>query len=376
MAGYLDTLRKDIARWHAEGLIDERTAAALVSDVEKRPGRISFGSILAMLAAVLLGAALLLLIAANWDALPRLSRVFLIFSGMAAGYVGGAWLKLRRHEAFGEALWVLAATAFGAGIALIAQMYHLSGDEAQAVLVWCVGTAFAAAALRSHPLTVGAVLLAVAWLLMLSVESETGVPLSYLLVAAGLWAVSLWTRSMPARHLVLLSLMLLAILFYMEGIGLFMPASHDARLAAPLALAVVSVTAFGLAVTLPDRAESVLRLGGGLSVQGLIGFVAGMSVVQFEVYGEWTFTLAAVLVLAGVVGALILAGRESRMLRWLAYAGFIWELGLIYLVLLGSMLGTAGFFFVAGVVLAAVAWAISRIERRIAFGRPGGARAA
>jgi uncharacterized membrane protein len=45
-------------------------------------------------------------------------------------------------------------------------------------------------------------------------------------------------------------------------------------------------------------------------------------------------------------------------------------------VLLGSMLGTAGFFFAAGTVLAGIAWAITRIERRIAAARMGGEGAA
>jgi len=365
MAGYLTTLRKDIARWQAEGLLDERTAAALLRDAENRPGGISFGSILAILAAVLLSAALLLLIAANWEAFPRLFRVGLIFAGIAVGYVGGAWLKLRDHAAFGEALWLIAAAAFGAGIALIAQMYHLSGDEMQALLIWCGGTTLAAVALRSHPLTVGAVLLAGAWLVM-TLDGGAGVPLTYLLIAAGLWAVSLWTGSVAARHLILLSLMLYAILFYLDG----------ETLVAPVALVLASAVAFAFAVQFPDRSEEIFKLGGGLPVQGLLGFIAGMSVIQFELYEESEFTLVAVIVFVGVVGALVLAGRESRMLRWLAYAGFIWELGFVYLVLLGSMLGTAGFFFAAGIVLAAVAWAISRIEKRMLGGRPAGEGAA
>lgn len=363
MAGYLKTLRKDIARWQAAGLLDERTASALLRDAENRPGGISFGSILAILAAVLLGAALLLLIAANWEAFPRLLRVGLIFAGIAAGYVGGAWLKLRGHAAFGEALWLLAATAFGAGIALIAQMYHLSGEEAQAVLLWCGGTAFAALALRSHPLTVGAVLLAATWLLMvMDARGQAPVPLGYLLLAAGLWAVSLWTRSVAARHLILLSLMLYAVLFYLDS----------DRLVAPIALVLISIAAFAFATQLPDLSESIFKLDGGLPVQGLLGFIAGMSVVQFELYEQPGFVYVAIVVFAGVIGALVLAGRESRMLRWLAYAGFIWELGFVYLVLLGSMLGTAGFFFVAGIVLAAIAWTISRIERRMAVTQPAG----
>jgi len=366
MAGYLSNLRKDIARWQAAGLIDADTAAALLRDAENRPGGISFGSILAMLAAALLGAALLLLVAANWEALPRLFRVGMIFAGIIVGYVGGAWLKQRDHAAFGEALWFLAATAFGAGIALIGQMYHLSGDEAQAVLLWCGGTGLAALALRSGPLTVGAVLIAGGWLLLQVDWRGHDLPLGYLAVAAALWGVSLWTHSATARHLLLLSLTFYALLVYMDG----------GTLAAPVTLVAVSAAAFAVSVQYPEQSERVLRLGGGLPVQALLGFLAGMAVIQFEHYEKQSFTLLAMLTFAGVVGALLLEGRHSRMLRWLAYAGFIFELGFVYIVLLGSMLGTAGFFFAAGVVLAGIAYAITRIERRMANVRRGGEGAA
>ena len=73
-------------------------------------------------------------------------------------------LKTRDHGAIGEALYIIAAAAFGASIALIGQMYHMSGDESDAVVTWCVGTGIAALALRSNPLTVAAVALASTWL--------------------------------------------------------------------------------------------------------------------------------------------------------------------------------------------------------------------
>ena len=80
MAGYLDTVSKDIARWRAAGLIDEATATALSADAAAHHRRsFSFGGILAILAAALFGAALLLLVAANWEAIPRLVRVAGIF---------------------------------------------------------------------------------------------------------------------------------------------------------------------------------------------------------------------------------------------------------------------------------------------------------
>lgn len=365
MAGYLTSLRKDIARWQAAGLIDAPTATALLRDVENRPGGISFGSVLAILASVLIAAALLLLVAANWEDFPRLFRVGLIVSVILAGYLGGAILKRRGSEAFGEALWLLGSVAFGGGIALIGQMYHLSGDERQAILVWCGGTTLAALALRSHPLTVGAVLLAGAWLVM-SVDDAEVAPLTYLPVAAVLWGISLWTRSLAARHLILLSLMLYAGLWYVNTESLF----------APALLAAASVLAFAFATRMPELAERVFRLDGGLPVQGLLGFIAGMSLVQFELYEERSFAVVAMVVFAGVIGALVLAGRESRMLRWLAYAAFVWQLGFVYIALIGTMLGTAGFFLLAGVVLGAIAWAITRIEKRMATRNAAGEGAA
>lgn len=357
MAGYRSALRNDIERWRTAGLIDAATADALLRDVETRPSGIQFGTVLAMLAAIFVAAALLLVIAANWEEFPRVFRVGLIFAGILVGYVGGAEFKVRGHPAFGEALWILAAVAFGAGIALIAQMYQLSGDEAQAILVWCGGATFAAVALRSHPLTVGAVLLAAAWLLMVATTSGQSeqVPISYLALAAALWAASLWTGSIPARHLILLSLMLFAGLFYADGESVI----------APVALAAISVAAFAFAVSMPARSEAILRLGGGLPEQGLIGFIAGMSLIQFEYYDQAGFLVVAIVVFVGVIAALVLAGRESRMLRWLAYAAFVYELAFVYIVLIGSMLGTAGFFLAAGLVLAIIAVAITRIERRM-----------
>lgn len=43
----------------------------------------------------------------------------------------------------------------------------------------------------------------------------------------------------------------------------------------------------------------------------------------------------------------------------------IYQICFIYLVMLGTMLGTAGFFVVGGLVLSALAFVITRLERRL-----------
>jgi uncharacterized membrane protein len=365
VASYSSKVRQDIARWAQAGLIDGLTADMLARDIESRERKsLSFGFILAMMAALLFGAAILIFVAANWEAFPRLMRVCMLFFVILAGYVGGAVLKTRDHAAFGEAAWIVAAAAFGGSIALIGQMYHLSGDEASATVTWGAGTALAAAALRSNPLTVVAVGIADAWLFMKitgSFEIFRGVefPHFFLFMAFVLFVLSFWSRSRAARHLIILSVIFYAALLAID---------HD-MLQVSLGLAAVSAAAFAASVLAAGPVEAIVRLGGRLPLHAVIGFLTGMAMVQFELAGESSydggFAIASAVTLAGIAAAIVLGGRDSRGLRWIAYAGFAFELAIIYVMTLQSMLGTAGFFLAAAVLLGILALVIIRIERRM-----------
>jgi uncharacterized membrane protein len=87
------------------------------------------------------------------------------------------------------------------------------------VLTWCVGTAAAAAALRSGPLTVAAVARAASWLFLREVDfwRDTDFPYYFLAIAAVLWLISYWTDSAASRHLLVLSLILYAALLAIEN---------------------------------------------------------------------------------------------------------------------------------------------------------------
>jgi len=361
MAGYSTRVRKDIARWAEAGFIDAATAGLLARDVEENERRsLSFGSILAMMAALLFGAAILIFVAANWEAFPRIARVAMLFAIILGGYVGGAVLKTQRRAAIGEALWIIAAAAFGGSIALIGQMYHLSGDEASAMVTWGAGTALAATALRSSPLTVAAVGIADAWLVLSLIGSfdifrSLDIPQFFAAASLLLFGLSFWTRSQPARHLIILSL-----IFYTATLAV----DHD-TIGIAAALAAVSAGAFAVAVLAPEPVDKILQLGGRLPLHALIGFLTGMAMIQFELVDGGGFAVAAAVTLAGIAASIVLAGRDSRGLRWLAYAGFGLELCLIYAVTMETMLGTAGFFLAAAVILSVLAIAVIRIEKRM-----------
>ncbi|HEY5819347.1 MAG TPA: DUF2157 domain-containing protein [Mesorhizobium sp.] len=364
MANYAEKVRLDIERWVASGLVDRATGDRLAIEIVKTaPRAFTFGSVLAAMAAILLGASVLVFIAANWEAIPRIVRVLALFALIFGSYVGGALLK-ERGSGFGEALYLLGAVAFGGSIALIGQMYHLSGDETEAILVWCIGTAVAAAGLRSPMLTNAAVLLAITWLLMRTGDwgRSAGFPYFYLVLAAALWAISYWTRSMAARHILLLSISLYAVLF---GFSFVFSDDFATFGVVGAALAILATIVFFAAHNFPEDVERYAQLGGPAPAHSLIAFVVGIAMVQVKVYDQFGLMLLATLVaFAGIVTALLLRGRQSALMRWIAYAAFTVELAFLYFVTLGALIDTAALFLFSGLALAGVAFFIMRLERR------------
>lgn len=371
MALYIVRLRQDVERWVSDGLIDAGTAGKLLADAEGRD-RQGFGSggVLAMMAALLLGAAILIFVAANWEAFPRLLRVAALFVAIAGGYVGGALLKSKGHGAIGEALWIVAAAAFGGSLALIGQMYHMSGDESAALLTWCAATALAAVVLRSGPLTVAAAGIIDAWLAGLLLGglfsfSQLATPHLFLPVAALLFAISYRTQSQTARHLILLSVIAYASWLVVDG--------NIAENG--FVMACISAGLFAVAHVAPREVDAIVRLNGRFPVHALIGFLVAMALLQIELEGKGAFAVAAAVTLAGIVAAVVLQGRTSRGLRWIAYLAFAVELCLIYGMTMGTMLGTAGFFLFAAVLLGLLAVIILRFEKRMGLPQADGGRA-
>jgi uncharacterized membrane protein len=364
MAGYVDKVGQDIARWEARGLVSSTLAQQLRDDVSANHGKgIGFGQVLAVMAALLMAAAILILIAANWEAIPRLGRVGALFAVIAGGYLGGAVLKLRDHGALAEAMWLISAAAFGGGIALIGQMYHLTGDETQAILVWCIGTGLAAALLRSPILAAASVALSAAWVAWPVFSFNLDVNPWYPLLLAILWAVAVWTRSLPARHLILLSLIGHFTFLYFDSDLLVIPA----------AMALVSAAVFVASVRGGEIVDRLTGLGDGLAADALIGFLVGMFTLQAVFADSAVFAPLSAVAFAAIAGALVIGGKSGRKVRWLAYLGFAVEISFVYIATVGTMLGTAGFFVLAAIGLGVLAFVIIRIERRLGAASAQGA---
>lgn len=135
-------LRSESESWVAGGQITAEQRTAILALYPEEPGaeRDRLILILSILGALLVGAGVILYLAANWPRLGAGLKVSLILTGVVAAYGSGYYLQFVKgnYPRVGAALIFLGALFYGAGIWLIAQIFHLSGD-ATGYLVWGLG---------------------------------------------------------------------------------------------------------------------------------------------------------------------------------------------------------------------------------------------
>ena len=132
-----------IARWQGAGLLDPGTASA-IRDFEAthaRPAGRQWQVLLALiLGGILLGAGVLLFVAAHWDAVSPPARLALVLS-MLVFFHGLALLTRNAFAGFATAMHALGTVSAGAAIALVGQIFNMNEHWPSAVLLWalCAG---------------------------------------------------------------------------------------------------------------------------------------------------------------------------------------------------------------------------------------------
>lgn len=147
----------DIQRIHEAGLISDQQRRAIIGHfhLDRETNRLLV--ILGIIGAVLVSAGIILLIAANWEFIPRFVKLAVGLALLVAAHTAG-WTLGRdgRHPVIAEALHLVGSGLFLANIALVGQVYHLASRPPNAILLWLLGIAPLAWILRSkaqHVLT-------------------------------------------------------------------------------------------------------------------------------------------------------------------------------------------------------------------------------
>lgn len=367
--GYRERLARDIERWQSEGLIDTATAQALArsSVASAGAGGFQLSRALALMGALLLGAGMLTLAAANWGDIPRPVRVGFLILLIWAGFLGGAWRLKRRDPVFGHALLLAGAAAYGAAILLIGAMYHLHGSSFTAFFAWAAGTLAGALLMRSGPLAAAGAVLSVL-VLFGEPEWQTTLFLAPVLAGpvllAGSWVAADRAGGVAGKYLVLAGLVV-----------------WSGRLAAELGLdawvglvvAGLGAGLYHLTTRLPALTARYTRMPAVLPGYGLAcaggGFLAHQILAsppdgtQGSLAAVISGTAWCVLALGVAVYALLDRGREHAGVRWVSYGVFAAAIAVLALDVIGSRLGTAGLFAVLGLAVMALAALVVRTER-------------
>jgi uncharacterized membrane protein len=122
------------------------TAEEEKEDTSKRTIRI-----IVTIGAVLVGAGIFSFIAANWREMARLVKIGVILVSMLVSYSAGWYLKEKLNLLrTGEALILLGAIIYGAGIFLVAQMFNIRANWPDGFILWMIGTIAMAFAVESY----------------------------------------------------------------------------------------------------------------------------------------------------------------------------------------------------------------------------------
>ncbi|AMX02709.1 DUF2157 domain-containing protein [Microbulbifer thermotolerans] len=164
-------LKNDLAReakaWVEEGLISEAQAARICDrygvDLHQDGSRSLGYRVLVGLGYLFIGLAMITLLGANWDEIPRALRMWgLILLTVSTQVIALRHCLSGKHNA-GVGLFLLGNFFYGASIILIAQIYHLGEHMPDGVFWWALGCLPFAVMTKSPWLALQANTLALIW---------------------------------------------------------------------------------------------------------------------------------------------------------------------------------------------------------------------
>lgn len=144
----------DIQKLHETGLISDEQRRKIIEHFNLKEDSNRFLAIISFVGAILVAAGIVLLIASNWDAIPRGVKLAVGLVLMLGAHGAGWWLREVRgdYRKTGEALHLAGALLFLGNIALVGQIYHLVLRPPNALLLWWAGIAALPWLLRSSVL--------------------------------------------------------------------------------------------------------------------------------------------------------------------------------------------------------------------------------
>jgi Predicted membrane protein (DUF2157) len=159
-------LNARLARWREAGVVDGPTAARIEAFEARGEGRsgLRWPVILAIaFGALMVGAGVLLFVAAHWDRLSPAARFASVLAMVGFFHAAGAYFT-ERFPKLSIAMHGLGTLALGAGIFLAGQIFNLEEHWPGGIMLWAAGAWLGYALLRDWVQGISAALLTPFWL--------------------------------------------------------------------------------------------------------------------------------------------------------------------------------------------------------------------
>jgi uncharacterized membrane protein len=138
-------LLEELDTWRTQALVSTEQAQDILTlyetsdEVSERQHSRTLVTLMGV-AAFLIGLAALLLIGYNWAALPRAVKLLIIFGAILGAHTTGFLLRYRHQTGLlSEIPFFLGCLLYGAGIWLVAQIFHLNAHYPDGMWWWAVG---------------------------------------------------------------------------------------------------------------------------------------------------------------------------------------------------------------------------------------------
>ena len=160
-------LAREVSTWAEQELISADQAQAICNlygiDYTRQQGLSTGYNMLVSLGYLFIGLAVITLLGANWDDIPRVLRMagLLVLTLATHGFALRALVGGNESRATG--LFLLGNLFYGASIILIAQIYHLGEHMPDGIFWWALGSLPFGILLRNSLLTLFSCLLALLW---------------------------------------------------------------------------------------------------------------------------------------------------------------------------------------------------------------------
>lgn len=372
--------RNDVQKLCADGFISEDQQRRIIEHYKLGQPQNRFLAIMLTIGGSLVLTGIVLVISANWHAIPGLIKVLGGVLLMISSHLA-AWRLGQKSPRSSEVFHFVGAGMFLANIALVGQVYHLSARAPSAMLLWLLGIVPLIFILRSLAIHVLALAGLFVWLCM-EINAKDG----YLHFASNITQFSFYAA--------------VGLLLY--GVGLRLKRTAFPTLAAPTQIVGMIAVHLGLWPMLINGTElsapSTLLLMGAPATIG-VALIASELRVNAGLSAQWRYTWLAVIVAwvlcaaawmtldfndrilgnMGIVSAiasiLLIAGsivqmRVAEELRepWLVNLAIIttgYSIIVTFGLLIGSMMNTGLIFLVGGAGILGLGFWLEKKRRAV-----------